>query len=56
MKQNIKQTLIAIVGLLLSTTTLAHDFEVGGIYYDYLDNTAKTSPPDIQVGMCVIKA
>ena len=42
MKQKIKQTLMVIVGLLLSSTTLAHDFEVDGIYYDYLDNTAKT--------------
>lgn len=42
MKQKIKQTLIAIVGLLLSTSAFAHDFEVNGIYYNYLDKTAKT--------------
>ncbi len=42
MKQKIKQTLMAIVGLFLSTTAFAHDFEVDGIYYNYLDKTAKT--------------
>ena len=34
--------LIAIVVLLFSTTTFAHDFEVDGIYYNYLDQSAKT--------------
>ena len=42
MKKKIKQTLMAIVGLLLSTSTFAHDFEVDGIYYNYLDKTNKT--------------
>ncbi len=42
MKQEIKQTLMAIVGLLLSTTVFAHDFEVDGIYYNITDETAKT--------------
>ena len=42
MKQKIKQTLMTIVGLFLSTTTFAHDFEVDGIYYKYLDPSAKT--------------
>ena len=42
MKQKIKQLLMAIVGLLLSTSAFAHDFSVGGIYYNYLDKTAKT--------------
>ena len=42
MKQKIKQTLMVIVGLLLSTSAFAHDFEVEGIYYNYLDKTAKT--------------
>ena len=32
---------IAIM-LCVALPTLAHDFEVGGIYYDYLDKTAKT--------------
>ena len=32
---------IAIM-LCVALPTLAHDFEVGGIYYNYLDNTAKT--------------
>ena len=32
---------IAIM-LCVALPTLAHDFEVGGIYYDYLDYTAKT--------------
>ena len=38
----IKKLLVAIVGLLLSTSAFAHDFEVNGIYYKYLDKTAKT--------------
>ena len=42
MKQKIKQSLMAIVGLLLSTSVFAHDFEVDGIYYNYIDETAKT--------------
>ena len=42
MKQKFKQLLVAIVGLLLSTSAFAHDFEVDGIYYNYLDKTAKT--------------
>ena len=42
MKQKIKQTLMVIVGLLLSTTAFSHNFEVNGIYYNYLDKTAKT--------------
>ena len=42
MNQKIKQLLMAIVGLLLSTSAFAHDFEVNGIYYNYLDKTAKT--------------
>ena len=42
MNQKIKQLLMTIVGLLLSTSAFAHDFEVDGIYYNYLDNTAKT--------------
>ncbi|MBR5331885.1 MAG: leucine-rich repeat domain-containing protein, partial [Muribaculaceae bacterium] len=44
MKYNLKKMLMAIVGLLLSTTALAHDFEVDGIYYkyNYLDKSAKT--------------
>ena len=42
MKQKIKQTLMAIVGLFLSTSALAHDFEVNGIYYNYIDKSAKT--------------
>ena len=32
---------IAIM-LCVALPTLAHDFSVGGIYYDYLDKTAKT--------------
>ena len=42
MKQKIKQLLVAIVGLLLSTSAFAHDFEVNGIYYEYLFKTDKT--------------
>ena len=42
MKQKFKQTLMVIVGLLLSTTAFSHDFEVDGIYYKYLNETAKT--------------
>ena len=42
MKQKIKQMQIAIVGLLLSTSALAHDFEVDGIFYNITDKTAKT--------------
>ncbi len=42
MKQKIKQTLMAIVGLLLSTSAFAHDFVVDGIYYYITDATAKT--------------
>ncbi len=42
MKQKIKQTLMTIVGLLLSTSAFAHDFEVDGIYYNITDETAKT--------------
>ena len=42
MKYNLNKLLLVIVGLLLSTTALAHDFEVDGIYYNYLDKTAKT--------------
>ena len=37
MKSNLKKLLLAIVGLLLSTTALAHSFGVNGIYYNYLD-------------------
>lgn len=37
------RALIAIAIMLsVAMPTIAHDFEVGGIYYDYLDNTAKT--------------
>ena len=28
--------------LVVALPTLAHDFEVGGIYYNYLDEAAKT--------------
>ena len=42
MKQKIKQTLMAIVGLLLSSSAFASDFRVGGIYYYITDKTAKT--------------
>ena len=42
MKQKIKQTLMTIVGLLLSTTAFALDFEVEEIYYNITDATAKT--------------
>ena len=42
MKYNLNKLLLAIVGLFLSTTALAHDFEVDGIYYNYLDKSAKT--------------
>ena len=42
MKQKIKQTLMVIVGLLLSTTAFSNDFVVNGIYYNYIDKTAKT--------------
>ena len=42
MKYNLNKLLLAIVGLLLSSTALAHDFEVNGIYYNYLDKSAKT--------------
>ena len=41
MKYNLNKLLLAIVGLLLSTTTLAHDFEVDGIYYNYVNEIAK---------------
>ena len=41
MKQKIKQTLIVIVGLLLSTTAFAHDFKVDGIFYNFIDKNAK---------------
>ena len=36
MKHKIKQTLMTIVGLFLSTTTFAHNFEVDGIYYNLM--------------------
>ena len=42
MKQKIKQSLIAIVGVLLSTSAFAHDFEVDGIYFNHIDKGAKT--------------
>ena len=42
MKQKIKQTLMVIVGLLLSTTAFSSDFEVNGIYYDITNSTNKT--------------
>ena len=42
MKYNLNKLLLAIVGLLLSTTALAYDFEVDGVYYNYLDESAKT--------------
>ena len=42
MTQKIKQTLMVIVGLLLSTTAFSNDFVVNGIYYNYIDKTAKT--------------
>lgn len=42
MNNKIKQTLLVIVGLLLSTSTFAQDFEVDGIYYNYLDESSKT--------------
>ena len=42
MKYNLNKLLLAIIGLLLSTAALAHDFEVNGIYYNFLDQSAKT--------------
>ena len=42
MKYNLKKMLMAVVGLLLSSTALAHDFKVDGIYYNFLDQSAKT--------------
>ena len=37
-----KTVLIAVLTLLCSTMTKAHDFEVGGIYYDILSEEEKT--------------
>ena len=34
--------LAIVIMLCVALPTLAHDFEVGGIYYNYLDKTAKT--------------
>lgn len=42
MKYNLNKLLLVIVGLLLSTTALAHHFEDNGIYYNILDQSAKT--------------
>ena len=42
MKQKIKQTLMAIVGLLLNTTAFAHHFYYNGIYYNITSSYAKT--------------
>ena len=42
MIQKIKKLLMVIVGLLVSINAFAHNFEVDGIYYKYLDETAKT--------------
>ena len=42
MKYNLNKLLLVIVGLLLSTTALAHNFEVDGIYYNYVNKTDKT--------------
>ena len=45
MKQKIKQTLMAIVGLLLSTTTFAHDCEISGVFYnvDFYNGTLEVT-------------
>ena len=42
MKYNLNKLILAIVGLLLSTNALAYDFKVDGIYYNFLDKSAKT--------------
>ncbi|MBR5332477.1 MAG: leucine-rich repeat domain-containing protein [Muribaculaceae bacterium] len=42
MKYNLNKLLFAIVSLFLSTTALAHDFEVNGIYYNFIDQSANT--------------
>ena len=42
MKYNLNKLILAIVGLLLSTNALAYDFKVDGIYYNFLDHSAKT--------------
>ena len=42
MKYNLNKLLLAIVGLFLSTAALAHDFVVNRIYYNILDQSAKT--------------
>ena len=34
--------LLTALLMLCTTTVLAHDFEVDGIYYNYVDNTNKT--------------
>ena len=39
---NLFRTIIAVVMMLIATLpSLAHDFEVDGIYYEYLDKSAK---------------
>ena len=43
MKNEFSRAIIVIVAMLtMGFSTLAHDFEVDGIYYNILDETAKT--------------
>ena len=42
MKQLLKKSLFAFMGLLFYSTTFAYDFEVDGIYYNYIKISAKT--------------